>query len=117
MRVRCNPIFSNVYLLILKFNQYSKGYVLSKEALRRFVNFALKGNVTQGVCNHKKNTGYEDVEMGLCLNSVGVNSADSRDKQGKHRFLSNTPQNWLRSENWSPAEKSYPFYPVKKVTH
>ena len=55
--------------------------------------------------------------MGLCLNSVGVHSADTRDKLGKHRFFSNTPQHWLRSEYWSPGEKSYAFYPVKKVTN
>ena len=79
------------------------------------MNFALKGNVTNGKCNHKQDSGNEDVEMGLCLKSVGVHSVDTRDKLGKHRFLADTPQEWLASEKWSAAAKSYPFYPVKKV--
>jgi hypothetical protein len=53
--------------------------------------------------------------MGLCLNSVGVHSVDTRDKLGKHRFLEHTPQEWIASENWSAERKSYSFYSVKKV--
>ena len=93
-----------------------KGYVLSKEALRLFVDFALKGkNLTEGKCNYKQNDGNEDVEMGLCLNSVGVKSIDTRDSLGRHRFLSETPLHWLFSENWPPKAHKYTFYKVKKV--
>ena len=77
---------------------------------------ALNGNVKSGVCNTIQNTGNEDVEIGLCLNSVGVQSVDTRDKFGKHRFHGDKPEHWLFSENWIPLEKTYPFYPVKKVT-
>ena len=89
--------------------------MLSKEALDRFVNKALKGNITNGVCNHKQNNGNEDVEIGLCMQSVNVTAVDTRDKVGKHRFLSDSPQRWLFSEKWSPPEKSYPFYNLKQV--
>ena len=107
--------YAKHFRIINLFQQTSKGYVLSKEALHRFVGFALKGNITKGICNHKRDAGNEDVEMGLCLNSVGVHSVDTRDKLGKHRFHSDTPLYWLASESWSAAEQSYPFYPVKKV--
>ena len=80
------------------------------------MDYALKGKrLTGGKCNHNKMVGAEDVEMGLCLNSVGVQSIDTRDRLGRHRFLSDTPLDWLLSENWSPGAQSYPFYPVKKV--
>ena len=93
-----------------------QGYVLSKEALNRFVNMGLAGNISsRGVCNHKQNNGNEDVEMGLCLNSTGVTPVDTRDEKGRHRFLPDTPWRWEMSDTFSAVEKSYPFYPVLKV--
>ncbi|KAI6213199.1 N-acetylgalactosaminide beta-1,3-galactosyltransferase [Aphelenchoides besseyi] len=59
------------------------GYVLSREALRRFVEKAL--NNTQK-CKASQ-SGAEDVEMGKCLQAVDVVAGDSRDAQGKHRML------------------------------
>ena len=80
------------------------------------MNFALKGKrLTGGECNYNKKVGAEDVEIGLCLNSVGVQSIDTRDSLGRHRFLSETPLHWLFSENWPPAAHKYTFYKVKKV--
>ena len=92
------------------------GYILSKEALNRFVNKALKGKVINGTCNHLQDTGDEDVQIGMCLNSVGVTAVDTRDAEGRHRFHHDSPQHWMLSENWSMVEKTYPFYPVKPVT-
>ena len=94
-----------------------KGYVLSKEALNRFVNMGLTGNISsRGVCNHKQNNGNEDVEIGLCLNSTGVTPVDTRDEKGRHRFLPHTPWRWKNSDNFSALAKSYQFYPVHKVS-
>ena len=58
------------------------GYVLSKEALVRF------GQREKGQGLHQciNDTGYEDVEMGRCMESLGVVTGDSRDTFNKTRF-------------------------------
>lgn len=65
------------------------GYVLSKEALRRFNERALldaKG------CRTLDDGGIEDIEMGKCMESVGVLAGDTRDELGRGRFFLNTPE-------------------------
>lgn len=78
------------------------GYVLSKEALKRFVEQAIpdKNNCNAG------NGGREDLEMGRCLSNVNVIAGDSRDNQGrgkmfvfdaeKHMFPNLNPKYWYR---------------------
>jgi len=61
------------------------GYVLSRGALDKFVNNALTD--TEGtVCRTKDDAGYEDVEIGKCLQNVNVTAGDSRDETGRSRF-------------------------------
>lgn len=65
------------------------GYVLSKEALRRFNERALldaKG------CRTLDDGGIEDIEMGKCMETVGVLAGDTRDDLGRGRFFLNTPE-------------------------
>lgn len=50
-------------------------YVLSKEALRRFMTRAFH-NVT--LCPRPQKFGIEDLYMGVCLQNVGVHLADAR---------------------------------------
>ncbi|CAG9769859.1 unnamed protein product [Ceutorhynchus assimilis] len=58
------------------------GYILSKEALRRFVEDALPN---RHICR-SKDTGDEDVEISKCLQAVGVELGDSLDNENRNRF-------------------------------
>ncbi|XP_055592300.1 glycoprotein-N-acetylgalactosamine 3-beta-galactosyltransferase 1-like [Uranotaenia lowii] len=62
------------------------GYVLSREALKRFVEQAL---LDQDHCSTAYDT--EDLEMGKCMESVNVTAGDSRDFLGRKRFLPMDP--------------------------
>lgn len=75
------------------------GYVLSKEALRRFINESLPDPKK---CK-EANVGNEDLEMGKCLEAVGVEAGDSRDNEGKDRFMP-----IFVSPVLTPGEKSLP---------
>ncbi|XP_059178834.1 glycoprotein-N-acetylgalactosamine 3-beta-galactosyltransferase 1-like [Physella acuta] len=55
------------------------GYVLSKEALRRFGEGAEKVNCS-------KDHGSEDVEMGFCMWKLGVRTGNTHDVLGRSRF-------------------------------
>lgn len=77
------------------------GYVLSREALRRFVE--------EGIPNPKKcrqdHAGSEDVEIGKCMQNIGVQAGDSRDNMGRGRFFPFIPEHHLvpghiGSKNW-----------------
>lgn len=88
------------------------GYVLSKEALRRFVEESLPNSQ---LCK-QTDDGSEDVEMGLCLQHVGVEASDSRDQEGRARFFPFVPHDhvvpndidldfWYWKYIWYPHEQ------------
>ena len=54
------------------------GYAISKEALRRY------GNRPTGLCAN--DSGAEDVEIGHCMEKLGVLTGDSRDILNRSRF-------------------------------
>lgn len=58
------------------------GYILSKEALRRFIE---EGLSNASLCK-PGNVGDEDVEMGRCLINVGVRFGDTFDREGRYLF-------------------------------
>ena len=58
------------------------GYVLSREAVARFVT----GHGNGSKCR-AGDEGPEDVEMSRCLQRLGVNFLDTRDKYGRNRFF------------------------------
>ncbi|XP_030279119.1 glycoprotein-N-acetylgalactosamine 3-beta-galactosyltransferase 1-A [Sparus aurata] len=82
------------------------GYVLSKEALRRFV----EGFRTK-VCTHT--TPVEDLAMGQCLEKMGVLAGDSRDTLHRETFNPFVPEHHLTFKfpksfwYWS-----YCYYPI-----
>ncbi|CAL8127786.1 unnamed protein product [Orchesella dallaii] len=88
------------------------GYVLSKEALQRFVEKAIP---SKEKC-WGLDDGNEDFEIGRCLQSVGVEAGDSRDSLGRYRFLAYDLEKHLipgemNSERWY---SEYIYYPQKE---
>lgn len=67
------------------------GYVLSKEAVKRFVVDAMPD---KDLCRQDYD-GSEDVEMGQCLENVNVFAGDSRDSEGRGRFFPFVPEHHL----------------------
>ncbi|CAB3236564.1 unnamed protein product [Arctia plantaginis] len=85
------------------------GYVLSKEALERFVNKALP---TPHHC-HAGDQGAEDAEMGKCLDNVGVLAMDSRDEMKRGRFFPFIPKDHLfPTKDKSFWYWNYIYYPT-----
>nr|XP_046274203.1 glycoprotein-N-acetylgalactosamine 3-beta-galactosyltransferase 1 isoform X3 [Scatophagus argus]XP_046274204.1 glycoprotein-N-acetylgalactosamine 3-beta-galactosyltransferase 1 isoform X3 [Scatophagus argus]XP_046274205.1 glycoprotein-N-acetylgalactosamine 3-beta-galactosyltransferase 1 isoform X3 [Scatophagus argus]XP_046274207.1 glycoprotein-N-acetylgalactosamine 3-beta-galactosyltransferase 1 isoform X3 [Scatophagus argus] len=64
------------------------GYVLSKEALRRFI----KGFST-GECTHSSM--IEDIALGRCMETMKVEPADTRDLKGRQTFHAYPPDHYV----------------------
>ena len=86
------------------------GYVLSREALRRFVE-----GFKSEVCTHTSS--IEDLAMGQCLEKVGVRAGDSRDTLQRETFHPFVPEQHLTSKfpksfwYWN-----YCYYPIKEAS-
>ncbi|XP_018427114.1 PREDICTED: glycoprotein-N-acetylgalactosamine 3-beta-galactosyltransferase 1-like [Nanorana parkeri] len=82
------------------------GYVLSKEALKRFVE-----GFHNGTCKHT--TSVEDLALGQCMEKMGVIAGDSRDTVQRETFHPFTPESHLTDQYdkrfwyWS-----YSLYPI-----
>ncbi|XP_043922426.1 glycoprotein-N-acetylgalactosamine 3-beta-galactosyltransferase 1-like isoform X2 [Protopterus annectens] len=83
------------------------GYVLSKEALKRFVD----GFKTQK-CNHSSIV--EDLELGRCMERLNVKAGDSRDTLKKETFHPFSPQSHLTKNRFSKQfwYFRYSYYPI-----
>lgn len=86
------------------------GYVLSKEALKRFV----EGFRTK-VCTHT--TPVEDLALGQCLEKMGVLAGDSRDTLHRETFHPFVPEHHLTSKfSKSFWYWSYCYYPIVEAS-
>ena len=77
----------------------------------------MKGTATNGHCKVDEDTGAEDVEMGLCLQSVNVEAGDSRDVLGRGRFFPYVPEQHLFPDLIPIGHiPEYPYYPLSNVS-
>ena len=83
------------------------GYVMSKEALRRF------GNRQPNTCS--KDQGAEDVKMGRCMEILGVVAGNSRDVLGRSRFHCFNPERHIHGD-YPGWYRSYDKHGSKKVS-
>ena len=93
---KCRNTLLLIYAVFFSTNtvRLISGYVLSREALNRFVKRALSDK--SGIfCKTKEDTGAEDVEMGKCMENIGVLAGDSRDALGRGRFFPFVPEHHL----------------------
>uniref|UniRef100_A0A7E4VSA9 Glycoprotein-N-acetylgalactosamine 3-beta-galactosyltransferase 1 n=1 Tax=Panagrellus redivivus TaxID=6233 RepID=A0A7E4VSA9_PANRE len=112
-----NPIYFGC-----KFKPFTKqgymsggsGYVLSREAVKLFVE---DGLTNPKYCT-KQNGGNEDVEIGKCLEKVNVTAGDSRDAKGRHRMLPFRPELHISGGNGTMPKwfYQYIYYPYHDGT-
>ncbi|XP_077153893.1 glycoprotein-N-acetylgalactosamine 3-beta-galactosyltransferase 1-A-like isoform X1 [Ranitomeya variabilis] len=82
------------------------GYILSKEALQRFIE-----GFRTGVCTHRSSV--EDLELGDCMEKMGVIPGDTRDSEKRESFHPFTPE--FHMTGHFPVGTSYNqycFYPI-----
>uniref|UniRef100_A0A7E4V6J9 N-acetylgalactosaminide beta-1,3-galactosyltransferase n=1 Tax=Panagrellus redivivus TaxID=6233 RepID=A0A7E4V6J9_PANRE len=90
-------------------NQYMSGgagYVFSREAVRLSVE---KGFSKIKQCGASARVG-EDIEIGACMNALNVTAVDTRDSQGRHRFMPFSPMTHLIPGPTPPDHKQYFHY-------
>ncbi|XP_059089659.1 glycoprotein-N-acetylgalactosamine 3-beta-galactosyltransferase 1-like isoform X3 [Tigriopus californicus] len=73
------------------------GYLLSRESLKRFIVNGFR-NETRNECNQLSSPS-EDVQLGRCLEKVGVVAMNTTDAMGGHRFFPLDPTFLLYKEN------------------
>ncbi|XP_043939524.1 glycoprotein-N-acetylgalactosamine 3-beta-galactosyltransferase 1-like [Protopterus annectens] len=81
------------------------GYVLSREALQRFID-----GFANNTCTHT--SAVEDLALGQCMEKMGVEAGDSRDTKKREMFHPFPPSYHLIKADVDDIYKSYCYYPV-----
>nr|CAH0112998.1 unnamed protein product [Daphnia galeata] len=95
------------------------GYVLTKEAIRRFVEKSQGStrNFTSGkqcVLDHE---GAEDLNLGICLEELNVTAGDSRDENKVERFLPWSLEDMICGHLKNPGFwylREFSYFPLKQ---
>lgn len=109
-----NPVFAGRRFRPYTKNGYMSGggsYVLSRAAVQLLVELAFRTENT--FC--RKHGGAEDVNMGQCLENVGVGVLDSIDQHGRERFHPFDPASHIDYASW-PKDFwlwKYNYHPIK----
>ncbi|GAA6091600.1 glycoprotein-N-acetylgalactosamine 3-beta-galactosyltransferase 1 [Tachysurus ichikawai] len=85
------------------------GYVLSREAIRRFVQ-----GFSSGLCTHI--SPLEDVALGMCMQTMKVKAGDSRDEMLRETFNPFTPESHLIPQPTREQIWDYDYYQQKRVS-
>ena len=102
--------FGYKFKAIVKQGYFSggSGYILSKEALRRFAEIGYH-DPTKCRSDHH---GAEDVEMGKCMENLKVKAMDTRDSKGRNRFFPLSTANSIflkKSNSWNWGNMYFPI--------
>ena len=88
------------------------GYVLSKESLRRLVKQGLTDET--GLMCRLDGGGFEDVELGKCMENLNVQAGDSRDSKGRGRFFPFVPEQQIFPVQKNSWYWKYIYYPAEE---
>jgi glycoprotein-N-acetylgalactosamine 3-beta-galactosyltransferase len=89
------------------YNAGGAGYVLSRRAV------TLLARRPRGLC--RQDGGHEDVELGLCLERLGVRVGDTADSLGRSRFHWNPPEVHIHGD-YPPPYRHWDKYGARKVS-
>ncbi|CAG2174581.1 unnamed protein product [Oppiella nova] len=95
-----DPLFFSLPFVYqnVKYPSGGAGYIFSKETITRLVNRLTDETTDRKHCHTKSQDGADDIEIGRCLEGLGVQFVETRDKLGRGRFLPFLPFHFLKPD-------------------